>query len=149
MYKYTINSQTMPALTKDNFKYNAKITEFSCDYCETPAFAHNKNAKFCSDLCRHNAYIDRQAIKKLAKRENDVNITEKSQQNHVPTTYIQPMPTGTKIVGAHFVQKHFRDIGLKVTLRLIRGIEIGKMHNVNEHEITRLNKKAWMVSKLS
>ena len=39
------------------------------------------------------------------------------------------------------VQKHFRDIGLKVTLKLIRGIEIGKMHKVNEHEITRLNKK--------
>lgn len=44
------------------------------------------------------------------------------------------------------VQKHVRDIGLKITLKLIRGIEIGKLYKVNEYEITRLNKKAWLVN---
>jgi hypothetical protein len=75
-----------------------------------------------------------------------VKITEKSRDVHVPTTLIKPKPAGTKIIGTYMVQKHFRDIGLKITLKLIRGIEIGKMHKVNEYEITRLNKKAWMVN---
>ncbi len=139
----------MPALNKDNFTHNAKITEFSCEYCETPAFAHNKNAKFCSDLCRHNAYIDRKAIKKLAKRENDVNITEKSHENLVPNFFVKPKPVGTKIIGVHFVEYHFRKMGIKITLKRIRGIEIGGAIKLNEFEIARLNKKAWMVSKLS
>lgn len=97
-------------------------------------------------MCRHNAYLVRKDIKKLAKRENNVNISEKSHKNHVPTTYVNPQPAGMKIIGAYMVQKHFRDIGLKVTLRLIRGIEISKIHRVNEHEITRLNKKAWLIN---
>jgi hypothetical protein len=141
MYKYTKNIP-MPSLSKENYPYNAKITEFFCDFCEIPAFAHNKNAKFCSCLCRHNAYLIR---KEIAKCESDVNITEKLHENHVPTFFVKPKPVGTKIIGAHMVQKHFRDIGLKVTLRLIRGIEIGKIHKVNEYEITRLNKKAWLI----
>ena len=114
-----------------------------CDFCEIPAFAHNKNAKFCSCLCRHNAYLTR---KEIAKCESDVKITKKSRDVHVPTTLIKQKPAGTKIIGTYMVQKHFRDIGLKVTLKLIRGIEIGKMHKVNEHEITMLNKKAWIVN---
>jgi hypothetical protein len=139
----------MPTLNKDSLPYNAKITEFLCDYCETPAFAHNKNAKFCSDLCRHNAYIDRKANKNLAKRENDVNITEKSHKNLVPNFFVKPKPVGTKIIGAHFVEYHFRKMGIKITLKRIRGIEIDRAIKINEFEIMRVNKKAWMVSKLS
>jgi len=58
----------------------------------------------------------------------------------------KPKPAGTKTIVKYKVQKHFRDIGLKITLKLIRGIEIGKKHKVNEYEITRLNKKAWLIN---
>lgn len=133
----------MPSLSKENYPYNAKITEFLCDFCETPAFAHNKNAKFCSCLCRHNAYLIR---KEIAKCENDVKITEKSRDVHVPNTLVKPKPAGTKIVGAYMVQKFFKDSGLKVTMRLIKGIKIGYTQRVNEYEVTRLNLKTWVVN---
>jgi hypothetical protein len=39
---------------------------------------HKAPTKFCPNLCRHNAYIDRKAIKKLAKRENDVKFNHRN-----------------------------------------------------------------------
>jgi hypothetical protein len=75
-----------------------------------------------------------------------VNIPEKSHENHVPTFFVTPKPVGTKIIGAHFVEYHFRKMGIKITLKRIRGIEVGGAIKLNEFEIMRLNKKAWMVA---
>jgi hypothetical protein len=37
-------------------------------------------------------------------------------------------------------------MGIKITLKRIRGIEVGGAIKLNEFEIMRLNKKAWMVA---
>ncbi|MFT4030791.1 MAG: hypothetical protein QM669_00065 [Siphonobacter sp.] len=42
----------MPKLTRDGFKYNAKVFEKTCQWCGTPFFASRSTAKFCSSTCR-------------------------------------------------------------------------------------------------
>jgi hypothetical protein len=136
----------MPSLTLDSFPHNAKVTEFICHFCKRTSYSRYSKTKHCSGLCRHNAYLERKKLKEMEKRDYDVNITQKSRENDVTTIYIEPEPSGTKIVGAYMVQKFFKDIGLKVTIRLIKGIKIGRCQRVNDYEIIRLNTKAWIVT---
>jgi hypothetical protein len=146
MYKYTKNIP-MPSLSKENYPYNAKITEFLCDFCGTQSFARYKNAKYCSELCRHHAYLERKKNEEVEKRDYDVKVTQKSRENDVTAIYIEPEPSGIKIVGGYLVQKFFKDNGLKVTMRLIKSIQIGESQRVNKYEITRLNLKSWYIEK--
>jgi hypothetical protein len=133
----------MPAFSTECFPHNAKITRFICGSCGTQSFARYKNAKYCSDLCRHHAYLERKKNKEVEKRDYDVKMTQKSRENDITAIYIEPEPTGIKIVGGYLVQKFFKEKGLKITLRLIKGIPIGERHRINEYEITRLNLKSW------
>ena len=141
MYKYTKNIP-MPSLSKENYPYNAKITEFLCDFCETPAFAHNKNAKFCSCLCRHNAYLIR---KEIAKCESDVKITEKSRDVHVDENLNTTKRKWHKVVGSRNVQNHFRKINIKITLKSLKDMFEGEVMQVGNYAIRRINFLSWMV----
>lgn len=135
----------MPAFSIECFPHNAKITRFICDSCGTQSFARYKNAKYCSDLCRHHAYLERKKNEEVEKCDYDVKMTQKSRENDVTAIYIEPEPTGIKIVGGYMVQKFFKEKGIKVTMRLIKGIKIGFTQRVNVYEITRLNLKTWGV----
>lgn len=49
----------MPSINRDDFKHNAKIFEFNCAFCGHKAYANKPAGKYCSDLCRVNAYKKR------------------------------------------------------------------------------------------
>ncbi|WP_337045160.1 hypothetical protein [Emticicia sp. 17c] len=42
----------MPSLDRSKYKYNAKVFEKTCLYCETPYYANRSTAKYCSSTCR-------------------------------------------------------------------------------------------------
>ena len=52
----------MPSYYREDFPSNAKVSEFNCPWCGTDFFARYCNTIYCSDLCRHNAYLERKRI---------------------------------------------------------------------------------------
>ncbi|AFK05471.1 hypothetical protein Emtol_0199 (plasmid) [Emticicia oligotrophica DSM 17448] len=42
----------MPTLDRSKFKYNAKVFEKTCLYCDTVYFANRSTAKYCSSTCK-------------------------------------------------------------------------------------------------
>jgi hypothetical protein len=73
----------VPKLNRELFPANAQIMAFHCQWCGVEAHAHKSTAKYCSDLCRHNAYEFRNHLKFGDSRENDTNLTSKSRETPI------------------------------------------------------------------
>ncbi len=54
--------KTKALKTLKTFKYNSKKTEIYCVRCNNWKIVHRANAKYCSDLCRVQDYIDKKEL---------------------------------------------------------------------------------------
>ena len=135
----------MPSLSLENFKYNAKITAFYCLWCKIQAYAKYKTAKYCSELCRHNAYLQRKEEEEIAKCDSHGNITKKSRDYHVDENLSTTKLKSYKIVGSHNVQDHFRKINIKITLKSLKDMVEGEVMHVGNYAIRRINFLSWTV----
>jgi len=54
----------MPSLKRTDYPKNAKVTKKTCKHCNEIFFANKSNAKYCSNLCRHNACLERKGDNK-------------------------------------------------------------------------------------
>jgi hypothetical protein len=47
----------MPKLRRRDYPYNATIHKLKCPVCEHTFYAHHSKAIYCSNLCKHKAFL--------------------------------------------------------------------------------------------
>lgn len=121
----------MPSLYRDSFPHNAKVSQFICEQCKFTFYARYKRAKYCSDLCRHNAYLKRKGrIITEILRENPPNV----QNEHI------------RVVGSDWVKIKCKERNIKVTKKELKGMKYGTvMKKSPDFSIKRVNLKTWTI----
>ena len=137
----------MPSLERDNYPHNAKITEFYCRWCDIKSFAKYKKAKYCSDLCRHNAYLNRKEMKTIKERDYDANVTQKSHHNYSIRNVELNKSDNIKIVGSRNVKIYFSNRNINITLKSLKEMEVDDNIMAGEYLIIRTNSVSWQIER--
>ena len=137
----------MPTLTKENYPHNAKITAFYCNWCNTKSYAKYKTAKYCSGLCRHNAYLKRKEIEINEKRDYHRKVTEKSRDFNGIQNSKAKKRKSEKIVGCRNVQQYFSEMNINITLKSLKEMKIYESMQIGENTITRHSVMSWLVER--